>query len=219
MTYSSIDCSDIKYISSTSLKDPNDLDRRIINNGNNIGFVEYNINGGLMNIRFCNTCPFDSIFEILTTAYAKSHFLKIAIDQHKEANKIGIFNAVIDYFMNNFSLEIAYHHRANIEYPMYKYAEKSYNNVIDCRDNFVNVFERFMHPLPSITRVLQCTLCNYRKTTFYYSKSISSKDMYETGLYKLGNILEKDLTNKIQHLECEVCKKTLLVYFSKLVRI
>lgn len=183
-------------ILASSFKDQNNVkERGLVFNGNKMGQNIYCMNGTLKSLRFQNTCPFDSVFEIMTTIYLENEKFKLDVI-NQCYNSSSIFHCIVDYCNNDFNTDYVYNHRCDILYPLYENAKHSTEFIIDCNDNVGNLFERLMKPLPSILKTYSCSLCGYEKQIPLYNKSVSATDYYDRGINNIELFLDNELLNK-----------------------
>lgn len=117
--------------------------RNLVINGNRLEIKYYRINQSLMQLHFRNTCPFDSILELLTSAYIQNNNFALHVNKNKHNNLAGILNVIVDYCETSFQEELLYINRAQLLYSHYKLQKKSTRNTIYCEDNIMKAFEYF----------------------------------------------------------------------------
>lgn len=181
----------------------NAIQRNLVQNGLNFDVRVYCINNSLLTLKFKFTCPFDSIFEILVSAMDDYIFM-VELMRYKSSSRF--LNFIADYIAKDFALNILYHDRANILFPMYKDAKYSGGSIIDCRDNAVRLFENLI-TIPSIVQKLVCYECKKKdEDKLIYTRSMSITQFFFIGIHNLQSILEESLTEKM--VPCRHCNKS-----------
>lgn len=189
--------------------------RNLILNGNRLPAQEYFIDCSSRTLSFRNTCPFDSIFEIVISMYIENTYFNEDVKNKVNSEPvIGFLHAVLEYCQESFDVDNYYTSRASILYRRYNDRVKNlYNAIIDCQDNVTTLFVDSMKFVPSITQISQCC-CGSKEESFLITSSITAKDFYETGLSNLESILKQQFLDKT--IYCRTCKKKSAVLINKL---
>lgn len=103
-------------------------------------------------IKIKNTCPFDSVIELLSTAYIDNSSYKAKIDTLKD-NSLTLL--LMDDYVNNGPTKQIYQQRASILDNIYGFQ----NNVLDCKDNVTFLVSKILKDLPSCYKIKICENC------------------------------------------------------------
>ena len=162
-------------------------------------------------IKLKNTCPVDSIVEVLVAAYLKPTFRNLVLNiclSNQTSTKCfsRIFNIVHNY-VKSYSRHNYYIQRA--EYCKIWYAKSIRNFLtyieIDCRDNVTSLFEKIFMENYSVTKQLKCNNCNLINTTSSKLQHINTNFIvHEKSLTKLQEYLTSLYATK--HKSCYECK-------------
>lgn len=85
---------------------------------NGLRFLQkiYNINNSLLSLKFTNTCPFDSIFQIIVTAFVQNIYFMVDVKQNISNN---VFLSTVVYYESMFyTTDLIYEKRAKFLYPI-----------------------------------------------------------------------------------------------------
>lgn len=173
--------------------------KTIISNGNKLPPVKMFGN----KITFLNTCAFDSILEILCSAYCNIKQFREFVDKCTKPDHtiINIFNAVSIY-ANKGICRSVYQHRANLLYLLVN-ENSNQNNIISCTQNIVALFEKLMNDHASLIEEILCSKCNYKKLIQKPTISVSAKAILLTGIQCLEFSIHKVLENRAT--SCCIC--------------
>lgn len=188
----------------------------LILNGYRIDMKPYFLDKSFLSLKFINTCPFDTIFEMFTTLYIENDIFKTDVLTILDDTTSDFLNALSGYYSNSFSLEVFYDKRANILYQMYKVKSADsirFHNIVECRDNVVTIIEKCMSLFPSMFMNKKCGTCGFALKRALPVATMSSVDFFETGIVNLQFILEKNYDSYMG--SCLYCKeKCVQVYYS-----
>ena len=166
-------------------------------------FQDYNVTDNrIENLLFINTCPFDSICEMLCSMYLENPIFNEDINECNKIHASEFLKMIINYCAD-FSLESFYKNRARIFYSIY--GSKQEGRIIDCRDNVTKLLVDLMQIFPSFKKSIKCNICQYESLSPYYSMTVSVTEYYMYGVEKLQNFLENRHVDKVLH--CEKCNE------------
>ncbi|XP_074114058.1 uncharacterized protein LOC141537116 [Cotesia typhae] len=227
-------CSEINLINDGVVKKINEIDKnntkqrkkkRVIKKRNkkiSRNLLENGISSGPITFKGIswfayNTCPFDSIIQLLYNgALEDQDFLRFLTNSKNKT-----FSFVVDFLAKGITLETygaIYQNRFEILYPFYKnreIARTDSNNgdnncqvlsrVIDCQDNVNSLWDKLFRDEPSVFEEYLCL----SSTCKPYQKNLSILNVdYEILLNGGFQSLEKSITfmSVSQHLFCKKCK-------------
>lgn len=143
---------------------------------------EYVINKDKISLRFVNTCPFDSTFELLTSAARDNSTFATEISNYLKQNKTSSTNSMLDaviHYKDTFDQEYFYAKRAILLYTRYKSKPKSTNKLLHCEENVIDAVECFLNDFPSFYQTTSCHSCKSKVEKNCYFKSFSAKQYYD----------------------------------------
>ncbi|CAB0042943.1 unnamed protein product [Trichogramma brassicae] len=121
-------------------------------------------------MNFINTCAFDALFEIISSAYSNFASVRAFMDQHINANEF--CDAVIN-FESSSSFDNLYLERAFMLQPHSRILRE---NVFDCQINIANLAEKLLPQPPStlIKKMNKCLVCarETKKSEFAWLRSV-----------------------------------------------
>lgn len=183
-------CTDIELIHNRPLRRKKNV---ILRNGICLGPVFI----GKRLIQLKNTCPFDSIIEILATAYVDNACYKEKVDLLKESSLTT--NLMRNYATNGATADI-YKERAVILASIFN-EEK---NILNCAANNTWLIEKLLADMPSASQVTNCINCKPKSST-RTSVEIGHMNMQNGGTNRwLLDSIEKYFS-QIQGI-CKGCK-------------
>lgn len=189
-------CFDWSTISVSSPKIMTKNKRKLVLNGLNVD-DSYKINFSNANkiCKFIETCPFDSIFEMITTM-----ILDYKIFQEEKSDDFNFITIAKNYIKNGFLLNTLYQERARILFTMYSADLETREiepGVINCRANAGRVLKNFMKNIPSRTNIISCS-CGYYNILENVITDIRVQDFFSYSLKNLKLLMEEEFKVKIQ---------------------
>lgn len=164
--------------------------RNLILNGLNFDIQMFSIGDNWRLLKFLNTCPFDSIFEILSTLYMECQSFAQDVQNHKSVNETNFLKAIINYYETYFNSELMYQIRANILHPMYTSDVTQFSMEVECADNVIRAFEKCLTSFPCVLQKNTCSKCPYKSDRSLYSVTSSPDDFFNVGITKLESIIQ-----------------------------
>lgn len=161
--------------------------KKIISNG--MFIPAYPIKGKKLTLY--NTCPFDSLMEILSFTYLNYNNFKNFVDSQVKPNSF--FSCLLHYA--KFGANVAFN-KKRLSYLSDKYPTE--NCTVNCRDDVSEVFARIMHELDCNTEQSYCqnNACNYIKTVKDPVLNISAALVWENGFKSLKDSVCQELKKK-----------------------
>lgn len=155
---------------------------------------------------FTNTCPFDSILEILVAGYLSSKPFQIFIDSEEKQSNC-IFRLLKMYVKEGPKKKV-YDERAYMFHAMYS----SKNNRIDCEDNASRLFQRLMekYTAPMENTKCQRAACSAVKIKKKPILDINLKPIWQRGFRVLQEIVEKSIQES-SNFHCEICRESIVL--------
>ncbi|CAK1577994.1 unnamed protein product [Parnassius mnemosyne] len=170
--------------------------KKIISNG--MFIPAYPIKGKKLSLY--NTCPFDSLMEVLSFTYLNYNNFKNVVDSQVKPNSF--FSCLLHYA--KFGANVAFN-KKRLSYLSSKYPIENYS--VNCRDDVSEVFARIMHELDCNTEQSYCqnNACNYVKIVKDPVLNISATLVWENGLKSLKDCICQELEKKNLYF-CDKCQ-------------
>lgn len=108
-------------------------------------------------IQVTHTCPFDALAQSLSTAYIDS----ISYNKYINDSQNEFLHFIRDLIVTGTNMQI-YKNRAKILLK-YNKTKNVKSDIIDCTCNVIELANNLLHNEPSITKILQCNICNSPK--------------------------------------------------------
>lgn len=154
-------------------------------------------------ISFSNTCAFDTILELFTSAYRIISDFKRYIDEHKDPLKaFSCFSSLISEYSTSGANNTIYSFRCNLLYSLYPPDD---NLNINCTDNISNVMGKLMDSYSCTIEETKCSLCGTETTKKKCSIDLPNLNIAFNNYLSL----EKDLNNYFSKkvVMCTICNK------------
>lgn len=159
-----------------------------------------------------NTCPFDSITEIVSAACCNSKNSENFITSQIRKETICFFTCVRNYTEHGATASF-YKLRAKLLYSLYPSA----NNNITCEDNVCDLFSKLMSTYDTNIEIIRCqnSQCCAVVSQKISILNLSAKIIWEKGIRYLNESVDELIHAKISY--CQSCHKTPPVKLSKFV--
>ena len=152
-----------------------------------------------------NTCPFDSISELLIATYKRSDSFKRNVLEATTSEPINIFKSIFMYLesINSYDISSFYKDRFNI---MYNIGEKNFFDktscILDCNYNICKLFEILVKNI--CHSFLQCTKCGNKTDNFIIVVSMKHIIAVADGVRNLQTAIDNCLKNEQKY--CDSCQ-------------
>lgn len=148
-------------------------------------------------VQLKNTCPFDTIVEILSTAYIDN---KQYLNHLNSLNEKNLTISFIKSYSINGPSTALYKERGNILATVFEQT----NNTLNCASNNTFLIEKLFKYVPSSRTEIECSNCG-NQNKFNTTIEINADQILDYGL-KLGfaNFIDDYFSQKI--LKCKTCQ-------------
>ena len=156
--------------------------------------------------RIKNTCPFDSLLEILSSAYSNIQEFQQYLNQATAGKRENdLFNLAILYARRGVCNDI-YVIRAEIIHRLIIGKEKPIPSTIDCDYNIARLFEKLSTQYNYSSKFeFKCSSCNYQETRLSQTETVHSFDVLNNGIQNLNSSLLRLFSDR-KGLVCIKCK-------------
>ncbi|XP_031781855.1 uncharacterized protein LOC116416733 [Nasonia vitripennis] len=148
-------------------------ERSVVLNGILIPTKIYIINKEEKELKFINTCAFDSLFEISVNMYLQSSSIRTMFTRLDTTSSINFASAILNY-IKNFDLDQLYQDRATILLPLFKEVIA----VVNCRVNVNNLFKALFESYNTYTIRHSNCYCGHSEQKSLFTHSISTRDIF-----------------------------------------
>ena len=210
-------------INQSPIKTQEQSKHNLIVNGNNFK-IDYNLFYELDKklYRPVNTCPFDSLYEVLISAYKKSKAFRELTLEASNSKKMNILKSLYFYMENipRQDLKKLYQNRFEIMYSIGEICVPQINSsylILDCNYSATKLSEILLCNSDEKYSFRICANCGEKNITTLIVAQMKDIHRNKNGIFNLQNAIDNSVINK--RLQCNTCKDTQLqLFFFNIIR-